>query len=69
MPEIQFTRQTGSYDEGDTATMGDETAALLVGQGAAEYTKATPAKRKAPAKKATPKAKDDAPSEDTPPAE
>ena len=38
MPEIKFTRDTGSYTTGDTATMGAGIAAHLVKHGAAEYT-------------------------------
>ena len=38
MREIKFTRDTGSYTTGDTATMGAGIAAHLVKHGAAEYT-------------------------------
>jgi hypothetical protein len=38
MPEITFTRSTGSYAKGATVDMGAATAAHLVQHGAAEYT-------------------------------
>ena len=57
MPEIKFTRDTGSYTTGDTATMGAGIAAHLVKHGAAEYTNGA-AKAKPPrVKRAAPKAK------------
>jgi len=61
MPEIKFTRDTGSYTTGDTATMGAGIAAHLVKHGAAEYTngatKPKPKPKPSRAKRAAPKAK------------
>ena len=60
MPEIKFTRDTGSYTTGDTATMGAGIAAHLVKHGAAEYTngatKPKPKPKPSRAKRAAPKA-------------
>ena len=61
MPEIKFTRDTGSYTTGDTATMGAGIAAHLVKHGAAEYTngatKPKPKPKPPRVKRAAPKAK------------
>jgi hypothetical protein len=69
MPEIKFTRDTGSYTTGDTATMGAGIAVYLVKHGAAEYTNGA-AKAKPPrVKRAAPKAKPTPPDgKGTPPA-
>ena len=57
MPEIKFTRDTGSYTTGDTATMGAGVAAHLVKHGAAAYTNgARKAKPTPPDGKGTPPA-------------
>lgn len=61
MPEITFTRSTGSYAKGATVDMGAGTAAHLVQHGAAEYTngatKPKPKPKPSRAKRAAPKAK------------
>jgi hypothetical protein len=58
MPEITFTRDTGSYTNGATVDMGAGTAAHLVQHGAAEYTNgAKPKPKPSRAKRAAPKAK------------
>ena len=57
MPEIKFTRDTGSYTTGDTATMGAGVAAHLVRHGAAEYTNGATKPKPSRAKRAAPKAK------------
>ena len=57
MPEIKFTRDTGSYTTGDTATMGAGIAAHLVKHGAAEYTNGAAKPKPSRAKRAAPKAK------------
>ena len=63
MPEITFTRDTGSYTNGATVDMGAATAAHLVQHGAAEYTngatkpKPKPKPKPSRAKRAAPKAK------------
>lgn len=57
MPEIKFTRDTGSYTTGDTATMGAGIAAHLVKHGAAEYTNGATKPKPSRAKRAAPKAK------------
>ena len=73
MPEIKFTRDTGSYTTGDTATMGAGIAAHLVKHGAAEYpngaTKPKPKPKPPRVKRAAPKAKPTPPDgKGTPPA-
>ena len=57
MPEIKFTRDTGSYTTGDTATMGAGIAAHLVKHGAAEYSNGATKPKPSRAKRAAPKAK------------
>ena len=61
MPEITFTRDTGSYTNGATVDMGAATAAHLVQHGAAEYTNGGtsrwPKPKPSRAKRAAPKAK------------
>ena len=71
MPEIKFTRDTGSYTTGDTATMGAGIAAHLVKHGAAEYTngatKPKPKPKPPRVKRAAPKAKPTPPPRPRPP--
>jgi 5-methylcytosine-specific restriction protein A len=57
MPEITFTRDTGSYTKGATVDMGAGTAAHLVKHGAAEYTNGAAKPKPSRAKRAAPKAK------------
>jgi hypothetical protein len=57
MPEITFTRSTGSYAKGATVDMGAATAAHLVQHGAAEYTNGATKPKPSRAKRAAPKAK------------
>ena len=59
MPEITFTRSTGSYAKGATVDMGAATAAHLVQHDAAEYTNGAtkPKPKPSRAKRAAPKAK------------
>ena len=73
MPEITFTRSTGSYAKGATVDMGAGTAAHLVQHGAAEYTngatKPKPKPKPPRVKRAAPKAKPPPPDgKATPPA-
>jgi hypothetical protein len=57
MPEITFTRDTGSYTKGATVDMGAGTAAHLVEHGAAEYASGATKPKPSRAKRAAPKAK------------
>ena len=70
MPDIKFTRDTGSYASGDTVDMGAGTAAHLVQHGAAEYTNGATKPKPSRAKRAAPKAKPTPPAgKGTPPPE
>ena len=68
MPEITFTRSTGSYAKGATVDMGAGTAAHLVQHGAAEYTNGATKPKPSRAKRAAPKAKLTPPAGQGPPA-
>ena len=56
MPEITFTRSTGSCVKGATVDMGAATAAHLVQHGAAEYTNGATKPKPSRAKRAAPNA-------------
>jgi hypothetical protein len=69
MPEITFTRSTGSYAKGATVDMSAGTAAHLVKHGAAEYTNGATKAKPPRVKRAAPKAKPTPPDgKGTPPA-